>query len=134
MPFDGAGFVSPDNRLNQLEIVIDLIGAPEKWCKGRPRTRDGRFCIYGALVQVNARNLTPVILQAIHEVTNRRYYCVEVFNDDIGTTHALVLRVLTCARDHLGRASIQGHSLPQAASWRVRLQEWVQSFGMKSPT
>ncbi len=133
MPFDGAGLVIPD-RLNQVEDVIRLIDAPAKWCKGRRRTRDGRFCIYGALVEANARNLTPVILQAVHEITGRRYYCVEVFNDDIGTTHDLVLRVLNRARDGLAPHRAETCNFPKQSNWRVRLQEWAQSFGVKSPT
>ena len=131
MPFDGAGFVHLD-RLNHIEDVIQLIGRPEKWCKGRRRTQDGRFCVYGALVEVNARSLTPVILQAIHEVTGRRYYCVEVFNDDIATTHALVLRVLNHTRYGLAQYRTETCRLPKLSNWRLRLQEWV-SLGVKSP-
>jgi hypothetical protein len=126
MPFDGAGVVVPD-RLNQIENVIQLIDAPEKWCKGRRRKRDGRFCVYGALVEVNARSLTPVLLQAIHEVTGRRYYCVEVFNDDIGTTHAVVLRVLNRARDGFARHQTEACTFPKGSNWRYQVQEWSRA-------
>jgi hypothetical protein len=100
MPFDGAELSVPYNRLNQIEDVIWLIGTPDKWCKRRRRTSDRRFCIYGALTHVNARNLEPLVLQAINQETGKRYRRIEAFNDKDDTTHALVLlRVLARARD-----------------------------------
>lgn len=93
MPFDGTGFIGSD-RLSRIDAVIQLIGTPDKWCKGRRRTRDGRFCIYGALVEANALNLSTAILHAVQEVTGERYRCVEAFNDSLNTTHPLVVRVL----------------------------------------
>ena len=58
------GFPNSD-RLNQIEDVIQLIDAPDKWCKGRYKTFDGRFCIWGAIVEVKAHELRPVILRSI---------------------------------------------------------------------
>ena len=131
MPFDGAGFIGSD-RLSRIEAVIQLIGTPDRWCKGRRRTHDGRFCIYGVLVEANALNLSSAILHAAHEVTGERYCCVEAFNDNINTTHPLVVRVLARARDDLiGQPAT---IMPRPLNWRVRLQELVQSFAAKSPT
>ena len=42
MPFDGVGFVS-DDSLQKIDAVINLLGAPEKWCKGALRSHDGRL-------------------------------------------------------------------------------------------
>src|SRR5207248_7282184 len=101
MPFDGTGFAVSDTRFNKIDEVIGLLATPDKWCKGMAKTPDGRFCIRGALIAANAVNLRPVILEAIHEVTDKKYRRVETFNDDVNTTHSMVLHVLTHARDNL---------------------------------
>ena len=72
MPFDGIGFPNSD-RLNKIEDVTQLIGTPDEWCKGRYKTFDGRFCIQGAIIEVKAPEIRPIILQAIHEVTGKHY-------------------------------------------------------------
>jgi hypothetical protein len=133
MPFDGIGFAVSDTQVNKIEDIIDLLATPDKWCKGVPKTPDGRFCIRGALIAVNAVNLRPVILQAIHEVTGRSYRRIEAFNDDVDTTHRLMLRVLAHARDDLIGQQAAIHSLPRALKWRVRLQEWIKSFAAETP-
>ena len=98
MPFDGPGF---DNRVRKIDSVIQLIGAPHKWVKGKRRTNDGRFCVNGALIERSATNLSPLILQAANQVTGRRYGCLEAFNDKVETTHPLLIRVLARARADL---------------------------------
>lgn len=133
MPFDGAGFAASDNRLSKIEDVIDLLATPDQWCQGTPRTPDGRFCILGALIAVNANSLRPVVLRAIHEVTGKDYRRIEAFNDHPDTNHRLVLRVLARARDNIVGEEVEVLSLPTLPTWRVRLQEWVQSFAAKKP-
>src|SRR5213080_1303494 len=68
MPFDGVGFVY-DESLEKLDALIDLLGTPDRWCKGALRSHDGRYCIRGAIRAVNgAELLEPAILQAIDQV------------------------------------------------------------------
>lgn len=131
MPFDGTGFIGSD-RLSRIDAVIQLIGTPDKWCKGRRRTRDGRFCIYGALVEANALNLSTAILHAVQEVTGERYAALK------HSTTVLTRRILSlfacwpAARDDLiGQPAT---IMPRPLNWRIRLQELVQSFAAKSPT
>ena len=130
MPFDGIGFPNSD-RLNQIEDVTQLIGTPNEWCKGRYKTFDGRFCIQGAIIEVKAPEIRPIILQAIHEVTGKHYRRIERFNDEIGTTHPLVLRVLARACENM----IAGQTAPLTSStatrWRIRWQQWLPSFAAK---
>ena len=133
MPFDGTGLAVSDTRFNKIDDVIGLIAAPEKWCKGMAKTPDGRFCIRGALIAANAVNLRPVILEAIHEVTGRDYRRIEAFNDDVDTTHRMVLRVLAHARHNLIGQQAAIYSSPRVLNWRVRLQEWVRSFAAEKP-
>jgi hypothetical protein len=102
MPFDVAGF-GVDDRVLQIDNVIQLIGAPDKWVKGKRRTGAGRFCVTGALVELNAANLRPVIMDAMNKVTRRRYGSVEAFNDDVETSHSMLIRVLQRARGDLIR-------------------------------
>ena len=133
MPFDGTGFAVSDTRFNKIEDVIGLIATPEKWCKGMAKTPDGRFCIRGALIAANAVNLRPVILEAIHEVTGRNYRRIEAFNDDVDTTHRMVLRVMAHARHNLIGQQAAIYSSPRVLNWRVRLQAWVRSFAAEKP-
>jgi hypothetical protein len=98
MPFDGPGF---DNRVRKIDAVMQLIGAPDKWVKGKRRTNDGRFCVNGALIERSAANLSPLILQAANQVTGKSYGCLEAFNDEAETTHPLLIRVLARARADL---------------------------------
>ncbi|MGE5270802.1 MAG: hypothetical protein ACM3JG_14140 [Thiohalocapsa sp.] len=101
MPFDGVGFASPKS-LDQIDAVIERLGAPERWCKGALRSHDGRYCIRGAVRAVGgAEVLEPVILQAIAEVAGKRFGRIESFNDHPNTSHAQVVAVLSRARDNI---------------------------------
>src|SRR5947209_1852095 len=111
MPFDGVGF---DDSLQKIDAVIDLLAAPDKWCKGALRSHDGRYCIRGAVRAVGAADvLEPVILQAIGEVAGKRFCRIESFNDHPNTSHAQVLAVLGRARDNI----VSGN--PGLAAFRV---------------
>ena len=102
MPFDGVGFVS-DESLRKIDEVIDLLGTPDKWCKGALRSHDGRYCIRGAVRSVDAADvLEPTILQSIGEVAGKRFRRIESFNDHPNTSHEQVVAVL-----HRTRATIQ---------------------------
>src|SRR4051794_39714743 len=100
MPFDVADF-GADERVRQIDDVIRLIGVPTKWVKGKRRTGDARFCVTGALVELNASKLRPILLEAMNEVAGKRHESVEAFNDDTETTHFLLMHVLACARAEL---------------------------------
>ena len=115
MPFDGVGFVY-DESLEKLDAVIDLVGTPDRWCKGALRSHDGRYCIRGAIRAVNgAELLEPVILQAIGQVAGRRVRRIEAFNDHPNTSHDQVVAVLSRAR-----RNIEG--VPSAATARQLYQ------------
>jgi hypothetical protein len=102
MPLDGTGFEA-DERVSQIDGVIQLIGLSHKWVKGKRRTGNGRFCLTGALIELSATRLRPVVLEAIPEITDKRYGSIEAFNDDVETSHVIVMRVLGCARANLIR-------------------------------
>jgi hypothetical protein len=101
MPFDGAGF----GRMlivEKIDKVSELLAREDRWCKGMLRSSDGRRCIAGAVIEVEARKLlTPVLVQAIRETSGGRYRRIEVFNDAPSTTHAQVLAVLRRARENV---------------------------------
>jgi hypothetical protein len=102
MPFDGAGYEVRDRMLDQIDRVIALLATEDKWCKRMLESRDGRRCILGAMRAADAMiELTAPILQAIEQVTGRRYMRIEIFNDHSSTTHPLVLRVLHQARENV---------------------------------
>jgi len=136
MPFDGVGFVV-DESVQKLDAVIDLLGTPDRWCKGALRSHDGRYCIRGAIRAVNgAELLEPVILQAIGQVAGRRFRRIEAFNDHPNTSHDQVVAVLSRAR-----RNIEG--VPSAATarqlyqpimslrawWRGAVQGWANGWG-----
>src|SRR5205814_9507087 len=92
------GFVV-DESAEKLDAVIDLLGTPDRWCKGALRSHDGRYCIRGAIRAVDgAELLEPAILQAIGQVAGRRFRRIEAFNDHPNTGHDQVSAVLSRAR------------------------------------
>jgi hypothetical protein len=101
MPFDGVGF-STNEYSQKIEEVINLIGKPEKWGKGSFRSKDGRYCLRGAIRKLDRNEvLGPVVLDAINQVTDGRYFTIERFNDSKLTTHAMILTVLARARENI---------------------------------
>jgi len=99
MPFDGAGFV-PGDSLQKIDEMIELIGTPGRWAKGSFRTLDGRYCLRGAIREVDrSETLGPVILEAINQVAGRRYCRIEAFNDSPRTNHEQIITVLMRARE-----------------------------------
>jgi len=101
MPFDGVGFVTHES-LDKLDAVIELIGTPDRWCKGALRSHDGRYCIRGAVRAVDGTELLePAILQAGVEMAGRRFRRIEAFNDHPNTGHDQVVAVLARARDNI---------------------------------
>ena len=115
MPFDGTGF-GYSVSLQKLDAVIDLLDAPDRWCKGALRSHDGRYCIRGAIRAVSGSDLLePAILQAIGQVAGRRYRRIEAFNDHPHTTHDQVVAVLARARGNLGNNAGGGPAV--AAGW-----------------
>ena len=112
MPFDGVGFVSGE-CLQKLDAMTDLVGTPDRWCKGTLRTRDGRFCLRGAILEVGGTGLLEApILQAIGDVTGRRCRRIEAFNDDLQTNHVTVCAVLSRARENLLAGKTATERLP----------------------
>jgi hypothetical protein len=125
MPFDGVGFVSDD--LRKIDAVIDLLGVPEKWCKGALRSHDGRYCIRGAVRAVGAADgLEANILTAIGEVAGRRFRRIESFNDHPNTSHDQVVAVLTRTRENIAAGRIGGPPPMEEAKvgWRAVLRGW----------
>src|SRR5258708_14121331 len=87
MPFDGVGFVTHES-LDKLDAVLELIGTPDRWCKGALRSYDGRYCIRGAVRAVDGSELLePAILQAVVGLAARRFRRIAAFNDPPHTTH-----------------------------------------------
>ncbi|HYZ41979.1 MAG TPA: hypothetical protein VE687_15365 [Stellaceae bacterium] len=101
MPFDGTE-VYDGHPLAKLGAVERLLATEQQWCKGRLRDAHGRHCLVGAIEAVGGRQvLQKVVLQAAREVSGKRYWRIEFFNDDPRTTHADVLQVLRRARENM---------------------------------
>jgi hypothetical protein len=121
MPFDGVRFVTHE-PLDKLDQVIDLLGTPDRWCKGALRSHDGRYCIRGAVRAVNgAELLEPAILQAVVEVAGRRFRRIEAFNDHPNTSHDQIVAVLHRARDNI----IAGKPVGTKARLRETTASWL---------
>jgi hypothetical protein len=104
LPLDGTLYESQILALDKLDQVIDLLATPDRWCKETFRSPDGRRCLVGAMLAVNAVNtLRRPILDAIHEVSGAYYQHIEKFNDARSTTHCLVMTVLMRTRENLLR-------------------------------
>ena len=135
MPFDGVGFVV-DESVQKLDAVIDLLGTPDRWCKGALRSHDGRYCIRGAIRAVNgAELLEPAILQAIGQVAGRRFRRIEAFNDHPNTSHDQVVAVLSRARRNIEAVPTQSAAIrlrQPAASllgwWQSAVLGWINGL------
>jgi hypothetical protein len=130
MPFDGVGFISTE-PVRKIDEVIDLIGTPDKWCKGALRSHDGRYCIRGAVRAVDAAEvLEPTILEAIGQVAGKRFRRIESFNDHPNTSHEQVMAVLDRARENLivGGGGPTDRVAPpppsRLAAWRGAVLSW----------
>jgi hypothetical protein len=118
MPFDGTELF--ENRpIAKLGAVERLLATEQQWCKGRLRDAYGRHCLVGAIEAVGARQILqkPVLLAA-REVSGRRYWRIEFFNDDPRTTHADVLAVLRRTRE----------SLIAGMNWECGPQPWYRKW------
>jgi hypothetical protein len=123
MPFDGREYSTRIDALEKIDRVIEQLRSEDRWCKGALYTIDGRRCILGAMQAVNgAMTLKQPILQAIQEVTGRRYTAIETFNDRRVTTHAQVVEVLQRARlDILDGTAGYNPGAASRVSWLKRL-------------
>lgn len=114
----------PDNAeffqtyaLSKLSRVEQLLGRESHWCKGALRNGE-RYCILGALDAAGGRYLLEgVVLRAARELSGRRYWRIESFNDDRRTTHADVLRVLHRAQLQVASGEV---SVAAAEPWSRR--------------
>lgn len=122
MPFDGTGFV-PNEYLQQIDEIIDLIGTPDRWCKRNFRAPGGRYCLRGAIREVDRfETIRGIILETIQDTTGHAYRKIEAFNDDPQTSHQQVVEVLLRARDNIiaGRVT----AAPRSALRHHRLHRW----------
>jgi hypothetical protein len=101
MPFDGIDAFD-NHPIAKLGAVERMLATEQLWCKGRLRDAHGRHCLVGAIEAIGGRLvLQKPILQAAREVSGKRYWRIEFFNDDPRTTHADVLAVLRRARENM---------------------------------
>jgi hypothetical protein len=101
MPFDGIDAFD-NHPIAKLGAVERMLATEQQWCKGRLRDAHGRHCLVGAIEAVGGRPvLQKPILQAAREVSGKRYWRIEFFNDDPRTTHADVLQVLRRTRENM---------------------------------
>jgi hypothetical protein len=132
MPFDGIDAFD-NHPLAKLGAVERLLATEQQWCKGRLRDAHGRHCLVGAIEAVGGRQvLQKVVLQAAREVSGKRYWRIEFFNDDPRTTHADVLQVLHRTRENLVAGMINEYDrLPRYQKWvrALRTRSWRQASG-----
>jgi hypothetical protein len=125
MPFDGTRYEGHNPALDKMGKVIDLLSDERRWCKRQLQSRDGRYCIVGAMRAAEAvAELKAPILLAIEQLTGR-VWPIEDFNDHPTTTHALVVRVLQQARENI----INGapHAAPQRiGTWALFRQAFAK--------
>ena len=122
MPFDGRDYSQRIDALEKIDRVIDQIPDAARWCQGALYTIDGRRCILGAMQAVpGAMSLKQPILQAIQEVTGRRFTAIETFNDRRTTTHSQVVTVLHRARHDILAGTVGTPVAPSRLAWLKRL-------------
>ncbi len=123
MPLDSMEFAE-NPLLAKLGRVERLLATEQQWCKGRLRDLHGRHCLVGAIEAADAwEELPAVILRATREVSGKRYWRIEFFNDDPNTTYRDVLLVLRRARQSIIAQMDEGFD---SQPWYRR---WAQKFG-----
>ena len=122
MPFDGIDG-SDNHPMAKLGAVERMLATEQQWCKGRLRDAHGRHCLVGAIEAVGGRQLLQKpILQAAREVSGKRYWRIEFFNDDPRTTHADVLLVLRRTRENMIAGMLSSYDR------QPRHQRWIRAF------
>jgi len=123
MPFDGIDAFD-NHPIAKLGAVERMLATEQQWCKGRLRDAHGRHCLVGAIEAVGGRQvLQKPILQAAREVSGKRYWRIEFFNDDPRTTHTDVLQVLRRTRENMIAGMLGDYDrLP-------RHQRWLRALG-----
>ena len=126
MPLDGTEFGSSEsNLLSKLGAVERLLISEQQWCKGRLRDKDGRLCPAGAMQAVEAPQLlNSIILRAAKDVSGKRYWRIESFNDKPDTTHEDVLRVLRRARENIIAGIVEGDPGSRFERWAHALRNF----------
>lgn len=123
MPLDSLEFAE-NPLLVRLGRVERLLATEQQWCKGRLRDAHGRHCLVGAIEAADAwEELPAIILRATREVSGKRYWRIESFNDDPHTTHRDVLLVLRRTRQNIIAQMDEGYD---SQPWYRR---WAQKFG-----
>jgi hypothetical protein len=127
MPLDSLEF--PQNpMLARLARVERLLATERQWCKGRLRDSEGRHCLVGAIEAADCwPEVARVILRAAREVSGKRYWRIESFNDDPRTTHADVLAVLRRARQNIIA------SMAKECGRQPWHRKWLQGLRRLSP-
>ncbi len=118
MPFDGTTFPRGD-ALDKIDAVTALLADERRWCKGSLVNAGGQMCLMGAMRSVGSdAALRPLVLQAVQEVTGKRFRTIESFNDHHGTTHAMVLQVLQRTRENVAAGRLPGGAPPMSMGTR----------------
>lgn len=124
MPLDSIEFAQ-DPLLAKLGHIERLLATEQQWCKGRLRDGEGRHCLVGAIEAADAWQEMPrIILRAAREVSGKRYWRIEAFNDHPLTTHRDVLLVLRRARE-----DILAQMAARYQSHQPCYRKWAQSLG-----
>lgn len=112
MPFD----VSPGHTpalLEAMDRTIALLRDEARWGRREETSADGRFCLIGALKAAGGgEQLFAVVLSAARRITRFPYPRLDLFNDDLVTSHRHIMAVLQAARQEI----------------RVRLEEPHEKF------
>jgi class 3 adenylate cyclase len=126
MPFDGTNYRHTE-AVCRLDRAISLLAREDRWVKRALETADGRRCIMGALRAANAEMLEPFVCHAIEELVGKRLTVV-AFNDHHTTTHAMVMRVMTRARQLAAEAETMTRATapPPLRLRKPRLFSWLK--------
>jgi hypothetical protein len=133
MPFDGIDAFD-NHPIAKLGAVERMLATEQQWCKGRLRDAQGRHCLVGAIEAVGGRQvLQKPILQAAREVSGKRYWRIEFFNDDPLTTHADVLQVLRRTRENMITGMISSYDRqPRHRKWIRALRALCSRAGLEA--
>ena len=133
MPFDGIDTFD-NHPIAKLGAVERMLASEQQWCKGRLRDAYGRHCLVGAIQAVAGRQvLQKPILQAAREVSGKRYWRIEFFNDDPRTTHADVLQVLRRTRENMIGGMLCSHDRqPRHRTWLTTLRALCSRGGFEA--
>lgn len=91
--------------LASIDRAAALLSVERRWCRRQEISATGQRCLIGALKDAgHADQLIPLVLGAAKRLTGFPYARLDLFNDDLLTSHQHIVAALAEARREILRS------------------------------